>query len=347
MALERLAILFGKESTFVELQHNLVQGDTRRIARLAQLACELELPVVATGNVHYHDRDRHRLQDAMVAIHHRATLESSHRLRRPNSEFFLRAPQDLEALFHNLPEAIANVDYLSRALRRLQPGRPPRSRLRLPGLHPPGWRAALERRRRARHPLLAQVRGPLPGRVRPGADRARPPAAPRRAAAGQEAPPGRLLPDLSRPAGAGHSRRPRGARRQHHPRRLRPAARPRPRLLRQLDHLLPDRSVPRRSGPQPALLPPFPQRGSASRPGHRPRLRTRHPRAAHPGRLLVLRPRPRRARVLLRHLPPAQRGTRPGQGARPAAGRDRQVGQALRGRAREQRARRAATSCPS
>ncbi|MBV9358033.1 MAG: DNA polymerase III subunit alpha, partial [Chloroflexi bacterium] len=112
-ALTRLANLFGRENTFVELQHNLVQGDARRVARLAQLACELDLPVVATGNVHYHDRDRHRLQDAMVAIHHRATLESSHRLRRPNSEFFLRAPQDLEALFHNLPEAIANVDDLS------------------------------------------------------------------------------------------------------------------------------------------------------------------------------------------------------------------------------------------
>jgi error-prone DNA polymerase len=112
-ALEQLANLFGRESTFVELQHNLVQGDARRVARLVQLARELELPVVATGNVHYHDRDRHRLQDAMVAIHHRATLESSHRLRRPNSEFFLRSPRDVEALFRTLPEAIANVDYLS------------------------------------------------------------------------------------------------------------------------------------------------------------------------------------------------------------------------------------------
>src|SRR6266849_1680183 len=92
-ALLRLKELFGDKNTFVELQHNLVHGDTRRIAHLAQLAERLALPLVATGNVHYHQRARHRLQDAMVSAKHRSTMESSHRLRRPNSEFFLRSPR--------------------------------------------------------------------------------------------------------------------------------------------------------------------------------------------------------------------------------------------------------------
>src|SRR5205823_5865216 len=83
--LRRLKELFGEKNTFVELQHNLVHGDTRRIARLVELAQRVGLPCVATGNVHYHTRSRHRLQDAMVAVKNRSTLESSHRLRRPNS----------------------------------------------------------------------------------------------------------------------------------------------------------------------------------------------------------------------------------------------------------------------
>ena len=62
------------------------------MAPSGELAERLGLPIVATGNVHYHQRARHRLQDAMVAIKHRSTLETSHRLRRPNSEFFLRPP---------------------------------------------------------------------------------------------------------------------------------------------------------------------------------------------------------------------------------------------------------------
>ncbi len=94
-----LTEIFGQDNTFIEVQHNLVQGDTRRVQRLSQLAEQLQLPLVATGNVHYHVRSRHRLQDAMVAVKHRSTLETSHRLRRPNSEFFLRSPQAVAEAF--------------------------------------------------------------------------------------------------------------------------------------------------------------------------------------------------------------------------------------------------------
>ena len=109
VAIRRLADRFGPRNTFVELQHNLVRGDTRRVARLRELAARLALGTVATGNVHYHDRARHRLQDAMVAIKHRTTLEASHRLRRPNSEFFLRSPEEAAELFAELPEAIEHA----------------------------------------------------------------------------------------------------------------------------------------------------------------------------------------------------------------------------------------------
>ncbi len=108
-AVRRLAGLFGPCNTFVELQHNLVMGDTGRVARLAELAEHVRLGTVATGNVHYHVRERHRLQDAMVAVKHRATLEASHRLRRPNSEFFLRPQEQIAKLFAAYPEALANA----------------------------------------------------------------------------------------------------------------------------------------------------------------------------------------------------------------------------------------------
>jgi len=108
-AARRLAELFDRHNIFVELQHNLIRGDTRRVAILADLAARLDLGIVATGNVHYHDRVRHRLQDAMVAVKNHTTLEASHRLRRPNSEFLLRPPQEVTAIFSPYPEAIANA----------------------------------------------------------------------------------------------------------------------------------------------------------------------------------------------------------------------------------------------
>ena len=97
---------FGAGNVFVELQQNLVHGDTQRNKRLHQLARKLGVAVVATNNVHYHVPQRHRLQDALVAIRHRKTLEESHRERRPNANFYLKSPADMEHLFEDIPEAI-------------------------------------------------------------------------------------------------------------------------------------------------------------------------------------------------------------------------------------------------
>ncbi len=97
---------FGTDNVFVELQQNLVHGDTRRNRLLHQLARQMGVPVVATNNVHYHVPQRHRLQDALVAIRHRKTLEESHRERRPNSNFHLKSPADMQRLFQDAPEAV-------------------------------------------------------------------------------------------------------------------------------------------------------------------------------------------------------------------------------------------------
>jgi len=108
-ALERLMRWFGTENVYVELQHNLVYGDTERCRQLVALARGNGLRYVATNNVHYHERDRHRLQDVMVAIRHRSTLEASHRERRENSEYYLKPPQEMAELFAEWPEAVAET----------------------------------------------------------------------------------------------------------------------------------------------------------------------------------------------------------------------------------------------
>ena len=99
----------GPGSFFVELQNNLVYGDAGRNHALADLAEHLGLGTVATGNVHYHVRERHRLEDVLVAIKHRTTLDASHRQRRENSEYYLKSPAEMAELFRDYPEAVANT----------------------------------------------------------------------------------------------------------------------------------------------------------------------------------------------------------------------------------------------
>jgi error-prone DNA polymerase len=108
-ALRRWLEWFGRENVFVELQDNLVHGDRPRNRTLAALARRFGVPVVATGDVHYHHPDRARLQDSLVAIRHRTSLEESHQVRRPNHEFYLRPPEQQERRFGEFPEAVANT----------------------------------------------------------------------------------------------------------------------------------------------------------------------------------------------------------------------------------------------
>ena len=100
---------FGTENVFVELQQNLVYGDTNRNRLLLELGRRLGVGVVATNNAHYHVPDRRRLQDALVAIKHNKTLEEAHLERRPNGEFYLKSQAQMAALFDGCPEAIENT----------------------------------------------------------------------------------------------------------------------------------------------------------------------------------------------------------------------------------------------
>ena len=105
---ERCKDVFGKDRFYVELQRNRVRGDLTMTRALIDVAESSRLGVVATGEVHYHRRERHRLHDVMVAIRHRTTLDGSHRARRPNSEFYLRPLEEVVALFKDCLDAVAN-----------------------------------------------------------------------------------------------------------------------------------------------------------------------------------------------------------------------------------------------
>ena len=72
---------------------------------------------MATGDVHYHRRERHRLHDVLVAIRHRSTLDGSHAVRRANSEFALRPPDEVAALFPDRPDAIARAQEIAERCR--------------------------------------------------------------------------------------------------------------------------------------------------------------------------------------------------------------------------------------
>jgi error-prone DNA polymerase len=102
----RLASAFGRDRFYVELQRPYERGDTCRIARLRELARDLGVATVATGDVHAHDPRRTALQDALVAIRCRTSLDGCESERRGNHESVLLPPEAMVDRFPGDRDAV-------------------------------------------------------------------------------------------------------------------------------------------------------------------------------------------------------------------------------------------------
>jgi error-prone DNA polymerase len=113
----KLAQAFGRDRFFVELQRPYERGDVRRNAALRDLAETLKVHTVATGDVHAHDGRRAALQDVLVAVRCRTSLDGCERERRGNHESVLAAPADVLERFPEDGDAVARTAELADWLR--------------------------------------------------------------------------------------------------------------------------------------------------------------------------------------------------------------------------------------
>ena len=107
--LQAYAGWYGRDSVYVELQRNFLEGDTMRNRKLAGVAEEAGIPLVVTNDVHYHAPERYRLQNALVAVRLNTTIDQALPHLRPNDHLYLKPPAEMARLFADFPEAVANT----------------------------------------------------------------------------------------------------------------------------------------------------------------------------------------------------------------------------------------------
>jgi len=100
---------FGPDHFFIELQRHYVRGESQLLARLKTLADRAGLDVVATGNAHYIHPHQRKVHDVLRCIQHQTILESAGGLLPRNDEYVLRSPEEMEALFRDMPVALENA----------------------------------------------------------------------------------------------------------------------------------------------------------------------------------------------------------------------------------------------
>jgi DNA polymerase-3 subunit alpha len=131
--------LFG-DRFYVELQRVGRPDEESYIASAAALAGRRGIPVVATNDVRFLRPDDFEAHEARVCIQEGTLLADAGRRRRYTEQQYLRTPQEMAALFEDVPEALANsVEIARRCSLVLRLGE-----ARLPDYPVPGGRSDVE-----------------------------------------------------------------------------------------------------------------------------------------------------------------------------------------------------------
>ncbi len=110
---QRLAALFPGRF-YLELQRAGLPAHEAHVRAAVPLAAELRLPVVATHPVQFATPDDYVAHEARVCVAEGETLGNPRRVRRFTAEQYLKTQAQMEALFADIPSAIANTVEIAR-----------------------------------------------------------------------------------------------------------------------------------------------------------------------------------------------------------------------------------------
>src|SRR5260370_9385584 len=112
----QLCDLFGRKNVYVELQRHYSREEEARNQAAVEIARKLSLPLLATNGVCHALPKERELLDGFTCIRHHHVLATAGQLLSRNSKRHLKSPAEMEPMFSDLPEAIANTQELSSRL---------------------------------------------------------------------------------------------------------------------------------------------------------------------------------------------------------------------------------------
>lgn len=90
-------------------------NDEKKLFRIAQLAARLDMPMVALGDVHYHEPARRELQDVLTCIREKCSIQNAGFKLHQHAERYLKPPVEMERLFRRYPGAIRHTQEIAEA----------------------------------------------------------------------------------------------------------------------------------------------------------------------------------------------------------------------------------------
>ena len=108
-AASELQDIFGKENYFLEIMDHKIEIEKRTFADLIKLGKELNMPLLATNDLHYTHHDDSSAHEVLLCIQSGSTLADPKRFKFENSEFYLKSAKQMRELFKDFPESCDNT----------------------------------------------------------------------------------------------------------------------------------------------------------------------------------------------------------------------------------------------
>ena len=101
--------IMGEGNFFLELQNHKMEYQEKINKELVKLGNKLSLPLVATNNCHYLDREDFHAHEILLCLQTGKTMSDQHRMRYPSDEYYFKSSEEMIHLFNEVPEAIENT----------------------------------------------------------------------------------------------------------------------------------------------------------------------------------------------------------------------------------------------
>lgn len=108
-AAERFIKIFGEGKFFIELMNNGIREQEEVNLKLNDLAKNKGIPVVATNDVHYVNKEDAKFHDALICIQTGKKLTDDDRLKFDTAEFYLKSEEEMRESLKGFEESIDNV----------------------------------------------------------------------------------------------------------------------------------------------------------------------------------------------------------------------------------------------
>jgi DNA polymerase III subunit alpha len=101
--------IFGPENYYLELMDHGLEIQDRVRADLMRLAKDLSLPLVATNDLHYTNKEDAAAHEVLLCVQSGSTIADPSRFKFDTDDFYLKSPEEMRRVWRDLPEACDNT----------------------------------------------------------------------------------------------------------------------------------------------------------------------------------------------------------------------------------------------